>query len=402
VLRMSERARHIFYMIAFPLGHFSVDTPNGALWLIAPAVGIAWNLSPAEIGFLITAHNFGAGLGYLPAGMLADRFSRRGLMMTGTVWWVVMGYAVASMATGYWMLAFLLAVAAAGDAAWHPMATGTMVQHMPKRRALALGVHLSGGIMAEVVAPLVVGILLAYFEWQVVFRVAILPAVVMGVALLYFHRFILPSAEPKMTKADLGDVLKVWRTPAGLAMFGLGVTYSMGFVGLMAMSPLFFQNYHGYSTAWTGAAFAAMLLGGGIAAPIMGQLSDNWGRKPVVVLSAFLGSAGILLAAFSSHDVLLLLGVIVAGTVLTGMRPVYLAGAVEMVGRRESTALGLIYGVMDGLGALGGLLAGMAGTNDLRYALVFAAGASFVCGAFALVHPFAVRDVEIQLAPDGA
>jgi hypothetical protein len=81
---------------------------------------------------------------------------------------------------------------------------------------------------------------------------------------------------------------------------------------------------------------------------------------------------------------------------------VYLAGAVEMVGRRESTALGLIYGVMDGLGALGGLLAGMAGTNDLRYALVFAAGASFVCGAFALVHPFAVRDVEIQLAPDGA
>jgi MFS family permease len=393
---MSERARHIFYMIAFPLGHFSVDTPNGALWLIAPAIGIAWNLSPAEIGFLITAHNFGAGLGYLPAGMLADRFSRRGLMMTGTVWWVVVGYAVASMATDYWMLAFLLAVAAAGDAAWHPMATGTMVQHMPTRRALALGVHLTGGIMAEVVAPLGVGILLAYFEWQVVFRIAIIPAVMMGVALLYFHRFILPSAEPKMTKADLGDVLSVWRTPAGLAMFGLGVTYSMGFVGLMAMSPVFFQNYHGYSTAWTGAAFAAMLLGGGIAAPIMGQLSDSWGRKRVVVLSAFLGSAGILLTAFSSHDVLLVLGVVVAGTVLTGMRPVYLAGAVEMVGRRESTALGLIYGVMDGLGALGGLLAGLAGTNDLRYALVFAAGASAVCGAFAVMHPFKVRDIEVQ------
>jgi MFS family permease len=399
---MSERARHIFYMIAFPLGHFSVDTPGGALWLIAPAVGIAWDLSPAEIGFLVTAHNFGAGLGYLPSGMLADRFSRRGLMMMGTVWWVVVGYAVASMATDYWMLAFLLAVAAAGDAAWHPMATGTMVQHMPKRRALALGVHLTGGIMAEVVAPLGVGILLAYYEWQVVFRIAIIPAVLMGVALLYFHRFILPSAEPKMTKADLGDVLKVWRTRAGLAMFGLGVAYSMAFVGLMAMSPVFFQNYHGYSTAWTGAAFAAMLLGGGIAAPIMGQLSDRWGRKQVVVVSAFVGAAGILLTAFSSHPVLLVLGVVVAGTVLTGMRPVYLAGAVEMVGRRESTALGLIYGVMDGLGALGGLLAGLAGTNDLRYALVFAAGASIVCGTFALAHPFEVRDVEVQLAPDRA
>ena len=402
MLRMSERARHIFYMIALPLGHFSVDTPSGALWLIAPAIGLAWDLSPAEIGFLITAHNFGAGLGYIPSGMMADRFGRRGLMMTATVWWVVTGYFVASMAPGYWTLALLLAAAAVGDAAWHPMATGTMVQHMPRRRALALGVHLTGGIMAEVIAPLAVGILLGFFDWRVVFRIALIPAILMGVSLLYFHRYILPSSEPKMTRADLGDVLRVWRSPAGLAMFGLGVTYSMSFVGMMAMLPVYLQHYHGYSTAWSGAAFAAMLLGGGVAAPIMGQLSDKWGRKQVVVLSAFIGAAGILLTAFSSHAVLLIAGGVVAGTVLTGMRPVYLAGAVEMVGKRESTALGLIYGVMDGLGALGGLLAGFAGTNDLRYALVFAASASAASGVFAWLHPFSVRDEARELASEGA
>jgi MFS transporter, FSR family, fosmidomycin resistance protein len=387
-------------MIALPLGHFSVDTPGGALWLIAPAVGIAWDLSPAEIGFLITAHNLGAGVGYIPAGMMADRFSRRGLMMTTTVWWVVIGYLVASMAPGYWTLALLLAAAAAGDAAWHPMATGTMVQHMPRRRALALGVHLTGGIMAEVVAPLAVGILLGYFDWRVVFRLALIPAVLMGLALLYFHRYILPPVGPRMTRADLGEILQVWRSPAGLAMFGLGVTYSMSFVGMMAMMPVLFQNYHGYSPAWTGAAFAAMLFGGGVAAPLMGQLSDRWGRKQVVVVSAFVGAAGILLTAFSTHPALLVLGVVIAGTVLTGMRPVYLAGAVEMVGKRESTALGLIYGVMDGLGALGGLLAGWAGTNDLRYALVFAAGAAALSGVFGWLHPFEVHGDALHLAPE--
>jgi len=383
-------------MIILPLGHFSVDTPGGALWLLAPAIGLAWDLSPAEIGFLITAHNLGAGLGYLPSGILGDRFSRRGLMLTITVWWVVIGYFAASLAPGYWTLALLLGVAASGDAAWHPMATGSMVQRMPNRRALALGVHLTGGIMAEVVGPLAVGFLLGYLDWRVVARIAVIPAVLMGVGLLYFHRYIAPPRESAMTSADLRAVLGVWRSWSGFSMFGLGVSYSMAFVGLMAMTALFFQDYHGYSSAWAGAAFAAMLLGGAGAAPLVGRLSDTWGRKRVVVSSAFVGAFGILLTAASSHPALLVLGVVIAGTALTGMRPVYLAAAVEMVGRRETTSLGLIYAVMDGIGALGGLLAGLAGTHDLRYALVFAAGASVVSGLFALTHSFSEREV---LAP---
>jgi MFS family permease len=276
-----------------------------------------------------------------------------------------------------------------------------MVEHMPNRRALALGVHLTGGMMAEVVGPLLVGFLLVYLDWQFVFRIAVVPAILMGVSLLYFHRHILPSHEPAITKADLAVMLRVWRTPAGMAMFGLGVTYSLSFVALMAMSPLYFQDYHGYSSAWAGGAFAAMLLGGVVAAPLVGQLSDRWGRKPVVVISAVLGAAGILLTAFSSHPVLLVLGVVVAGTALSGMRPVYLAAAVEMIGRRESTSLGLIYGIMDGLGAVGAVLAGLAGSNDLRYALAFAAAAALASAIFALAHPFKVAMVGPLLTEMG-
>ena len=399
---MSERARHIFYMIAFPLGHFSVDTPTGALWLIAPAVGLAWDLSPAEIGLLITAATLGAGFGYLPSGILADRISRRGLMLTAAIWWAAIGYLAASAAPGFWTLALLLGLGGIGSGAWHPMATGTMVEHMPERRALALGVHLTGGMFAEVAGPLMVGFMLAYVDWRVALQLSVIPAALMGVAMLYFHRHIAPSREPAISKADLRDVLSVWKTPAGIAMFGLGVSYSMAFIGLLAMTPLFFQDFHGYSTAWTGVAFAAMLIGGGLAAPAMGQMSDRFGRKRLVVLSALIGAAGILLAAYSDNVVVMLTGAIVGATALSGMRPVYLAAAVEMVGKRESTSLGLIYAVMDGLGATGGLLAGLAGTNDLRLALVFAASASLVSGVFAIAHPFAVRDVSLSVAPETA
>jgi FSR family fosmidomycin resistance protein-like MFS transporter len=399
---MNERARHIFYMIVFPLGHFSVDTPTGALWLIAPAVGVAWGLSPAEVGMLVTAATLGAGFGYLPSGILADRISRRGLMLTAAVWWAAIGYLAASFAPGFWTLALLLALGGIGSGAWHPMATGTMIQHMPQRRALALGVHLTGGMFAEVAGPLMVGFMLSYVDWRVALQISVIPAAVMGVALLYFSRHIAPSHEPRMTKADLREVVSVWKTPAGVLMFGLGVSYSMSFIGLLAMTPLFFQDFHGYSTAWTGMAFAAMLVGGGLAAPLMGQVSDRWGRKRIVVLSAFIGAAGILVAAYSDNVAVMLAGAIVGATVLSGMRPVYLAAAVEMAGKRESTSLGLIYAVMDGIGATGGLLAGLAGTNDLRLALVFSAGAATVSGLFAIVHPFSVRDVTVGLAPEAA
>ena len=399
---MSERARHIFYLIAFPLGHFSVDTPSGALWLIAPAVGIAWGLSPAEVGLLVTAATLGAGIGYLPSGILADRFSRRGLMLTCAIWWAALGYVAASFAPGFWTLALLLGLGGIGSGAWHPMATGTMVQHMPERRALALGVHLTGGMFAEVFGPLMVGFMLAYVDWRVAMQISVVPAVLMGLAMLYFARHIAPSHEPAMTKADLREVVAVWKTPAGILMFGLGVSYSMAFIGLLAMTPLFFQDFHGYSTAWTGVAFAVMLIGGGLAAPVMGQVSDRWGRKRIVVLSALVGAAGILLAAYSGNVVVMLTGAITGATALSGMRPVYLAAAVEMVGKRESTSLGLIYAVMDGIGATGGLLAGLAGTNDLRLALVFSAGAATLSGLLAIVHPFAVREQPVALAPEAA
>ena len=54
----------VIYFFLFPWGHFTADLPGGALFIIAPAIGIAWGLTPAEIGFIITAHAIGAGIGY--------------------------------------------------------------------------------------------------------------------------------------------------------------------------------------------------------------------------------------------------------------------------------------------------------------------------------------------------
>ena len=94
------------------------------------------------------------------------------------------------------------------------------------------------------------------------------------------------------------------------------------------------------------------------------------------------------MVAFASQPALMLIGAVGAASLMTGMRPALLAASVEMVGRKETTSLGMIYAVMDGIGAVGALLAGAAGGHDLRYALVFASVMAAIASAMAMGHPF--------------
>ena len=86
-----------------------------ALGLLLGLLNAAMGLSPAEVGLLITITHVGAALGYLPAGVLADRVTNRGRLLLGTFWWVAIGYLAASFAPGFWTLALMLAIAGIGD-----------------------------------------------------------------------------------------------------------------------------------------------------------------------------------------------------------------------------------------------------------------------------------------------
>ena len=57
-----------------------------------------------------------------------------------------------------------------------------------------------------------------------------------------------------------------------------------------------------------------------------------------------------------------------------------MAMALERIGHRESTVLGLISAVGEGVAALGAVLAGLVGDIDLAYALILAAILSVLAG----------------------
>ena len=109
-------------ILAFCAGHLAVDWPHGALWILLPAIAVAMDLTPSDLGLLVGLTAIGATASFVPAGIASDHVGRRGPMFVGVFVWVVVGYGLASLAPDFWTLALLLAVAGMGASAWHPLA----------------------------------------------------------------------------------------------------------------------------------------------------------------------------------------------------------------------------------------------------------------------------------------
>ena len=357
------------------------DWVAGTLWLLAPAIAASMGLGPTEVGLILTVNGIGAGLAYIPAGIISDRSTRPGLLMLLSFWWVAIGYLCATLVPGFWAVTLLLAFGVMGDAFWHPVATGVLVKERPERRAQALGIHAIGGsIGAEVLGPLSTGFLLGWFDWQTTLQILVLPAVFMGLLFIPVASRISRDSPGRVKPIDFRGLARQWFRPAGLALMAVMVLYNMALVAQLAMAPLFFQSEHGLSPFYAGLIFAAILMLGSLFQPVFGQYSDTRGRKPLIVLTLFTASFFALVAGIGDGLFWALAGLAPAVIMLTAVRPVVLAAAVEYSGKSEATTLGVVFTVLDGVGMFGALLAGLIAEFELAFAFIAAAAMALFAG----------------------
>lgn len=378
-------------LILFPIGHFANDLTPIGMFLLIPAFGAAMGLSPTEIGLLFMIHSLGSSLAYLPAGMLADHVANRGILLAGTFFWVGFIYLGASFADGFWAFALLIALAGMGDAAWHPIATGVLVQMHKARRAYALGMHAVGGHISEVVALPAAGLLLTVSDWRTAIQVLVIPTLLVGCVFIFTARHVPRHVTSMPTRADFTDIWRVWSTRAGLRFIALFISYNMGLFAITTMTPLYLRANHDFSWLATAMALAAMMMVGAVVQPWMGKVSDNLGRRPLIILGNAIATVAAFAAWLSPSVVLTLISLGVALTVLVAIRAVLLAAAVDHAGGREGTSLGLTFAVMDGFAASAALLAGLVGESDLANAFLLASGFSLLATILALATPMSAR-----------
>ena len=340
-------------LATFALGHLANDWTVGAIWLVAPAMALAMGLGSEEVGLLITLYGIGAAIAYLPAGVLADRMSRRGGLLLATFWWVAIGHIAASVMPEYWTFTLLLCIAVMG-----------------------------GSIGAEVLAPLGVGAVLAFADWRTALQVSALPPLIMGVAFIWIARRLKEVPVPQQGPVDLRGLLAPWMRGTGARLMATMVFYNMSVFALASMMPLYLQTEVGLGPMMVAVIFAAALLAGSVLQPWFGRLSDDVGRLPVMLAGTLTGGIAAFFAGTLAGGTAPVVAVVIAIAILTGIRSAFLASAVDIAHERASATLALAFTIMDGVGAIGALLAGYAGSDDLSRA--FLLGAGFALAAAAL------------------
>ena len=100
------------------------------------------------------------------------------------------------------------------------------------------------------------------------------------------------------------------------------------------------------STIQAGAYYALLTGMGIVSAPVLGWLSDRWGRKAVLVPGFFVAAA-LALVVVSVGDTLLLIPVLAGlGLFSFALHQIIQASVLDYVGRgAEATAIGLLFGI---------------------------------------------------------
>lgn len=371
------------------LGHAVKHIYNAALQIhLLPEIKLDLGLSATQFGALATARQVTGGVTTMGAGYLGDRFAHRSALMLG----VSMGllgasFFLAGNATTYWLLFGAMLLVGIGPSLYHPPAIGALSRKFPDRRGFAISLHGTGGSIGEVVGGsfLIAG-LLAVLTWQNVLKMSLGPALFFAVLIWLMMRRV-PGEPGGAASAGayftaLGSLLK---KRAMLVLVLVTGMRSMGSSAIIAFLPLYLREDLGYSAVVVGLYMPMAQIAGIGAQPVMGLLSDRWGRKAVLVPGTM--ALGLLFLALSQADPgpQLVLTILAMGAFLYSLHTIFIAAAMDVgEGEVQSTVVSLIYGASF-LGTLSPFLAGMiVDASKTSNAFIYGGGIVLMSGVILL------------------
>lgn len=364
-----RRVRHTVVGLTLTLS-FITYLDRVAISTAAPSIRDELHLTPSQLAWAFSAFTIAYALFEIPTGRLGDVYGTRRVLTRIVLWWS----AFTALTGAVWSLPSLIVTRflfGAGEAGAYPNISKTFARWLPQsERGNAHGMMFLGSRLGGALAPPVVVWATALFGWRAAFFVCGVIGLLWAAVWWGWFRDA-PEEHPSVSPDELRTIVagregqaaeKRWpilfdRNLLVLCLMYFCVIYGLYFY--LTWLPTYFEEARGFSAPQAAGLASMVLLTGGVATVVGGQLTDillrRRGRRvarSIGLVSLPLSGLAFITAAETSSPIFA--AVMFAGA--TAGADIALSAIWGICHDIGEDAAGTVTGVMNTFGNIGGAL----------------------------------------------
>ena len=376
----------VLLAVAIVLGHAIKHVYiEGFQSIILPEIKIGLGLSNTMLGGLATARQSTSGVTTLAAGYIGDRYSRYASIILGvSIGLMGLSYFLVGAAPNYWLMMGPMLLVGLGPSLYHPPAVGALSRRFPERRGFVISLHGTGGSIGQSAGPLVAAAAVVVLAWRATLQWSIIPAFVFAAIVWLMVRSVVApeGGGPSSFRSYFGSISALLKNRVLLALLAISAVRGMGLSAIQLFLPVYLREDLEFSVARLAVYLTLTQVAGIGAQPVMGVLSDRFGRKAVLVPSMV--AFGILLIAlkYVEPGAQMIAVILALGMFMYSLQAIFLAAASD-IGSAElqSTMVSLIYTSTFMSSTISPILAGLVADSFGVSSTFLYAAALFLTGA---------------------
>jgi MFS family permease len=287
--------------------------------------------------------------------------------------------------TSPWQLVLVRIYHGLATAILGPVALASVADTYQTGRGERMGWYSSATMIGRFLAPLIGGILIFGDDFRWVYIASGIAGVLTLVAAVRLPRISNaqgPLRETfKLQRGKYGqEITFIFRHAGILSTSVIEATQYFAYGAIETFLPIYLNEKLGYPAWKIGLLFTAQILAAAFTKPLMGRLSDRYGRVPMIVSGLALGGATTVLILLSSNYYVVLALIAVFGlglAIVTASTSALVADLCRAEGR--GGAMGVLSGIMDVGQSSGPIVAGaLIGAYSYRAAFGIVGAAMFV------------------------
>lgn len=340
---------------------FAIWVLNGAM---APFISEAFNLSPAQKGFMISIPIMAGALMRFPLGVMAQYIGRKNAAL------VEMGCILVAMLYGYYAvntysdvlaMGILLGIAGASFGVALSLGSGWFPAQY---KGLAMGIA-GAGNSGTVLAVLFAPPLAMKYGWQTVYGFAALTMLMPFLIMLIFAK-----EPPDREHHTLKELVSCLVEKDGWMFNAIYIITFGGFIGLANFLPTFFHDQFGVTKVQAGQLTMLAAVMGSAIRIVGGWISDKWGGINSLTL-VFVGVIVLMLLLSGAPSLAVTTGLFMICFAFLGMGN---GSLFQLVPLRWPTTTAVAGSMIGEIGALGGAFIPNAMGLSKQYTGSFASG----------------------------